>query len=145
MINNIFHKMNRAIVPTICILLIGSGIVFLYISLIPINVLKDWRISVPPGTYGVGDPIVLTSSSIKQKNVQGEATRYVQCENIKYLFSQSTGKRKVGTVKSELRFRIPNNIANLPTQCRIGIDVTYTFWHVRKVHEHTMSNYFTVQ
>lgn len=139
----------RNAIALLCTLLFLLGAGYFTIQLVPIHVLRDWKISVVPGKYQLGSVIPVSSSSSKLRKAEGEAHRTIECNSgkdsvVDYTLNNSQAKRLPGTRITITNLIIPTNITNTPVTCRIVISVTYKVYKIRKITENAVSNDFTV-
>ena len=123
------------------------GIYALILS--PVDVLKDWRISVPDKVY-VNKEFNVTSSSEKVRAVTGWSNRSIECKNtsgnyVNYPLSSAPANKKAGP-KGTVDFpvQIPDTVPDLPSQCRYTTNICYDINVIRKFCEFAVSNDFTL-
>lgn len=135
------------------IVLVGTMIVFADLELAPIDVLQDWKITVPTSkTYYPGSTIYLASKYKKVRQVTGTATRYIQCKKQGtnewdgfIPVSQADATRpKTNAGDSITYIGIPSSLPTLPNTCRIYINVNYRINYLRSFVEQNYSNEFIV-
>lgn len=125
-------------------------LVFAVILLVPITVLRDWKIVVPETTYHVGDTVQLHTSSEKLRKANGVIERTIECDKgkdstVSYDLNNSMASGKPGINRTTYQLKIPANITNLPTTCRVVISVDYRIYGFRHITENTVSNDFVVE
>lgn len=118
------------------------------LTMYPVDVLDNWKITVPEKSYYAGDTAVIYSTYTKKRDVTGIAKRYIECENqnsasIRYPLNEAVADRKAGErTGTAVVVKLPSDIPNLPTECRINIAVTYKVNAFKEVHESETSNSF---
>ena len=123
-------------------LILGSTLYFIF----SIKVLAAWRIILPTGDIHVGDTIVLKSEYTKLRDVQGRATRYIDCQNragvmISYSINEAPADHAVGNGGTGVVLYVPSSIPDLPTYCQFRILLDYPVLPFRHVYQsnHTAS------
>lgn len=140
----------KIFIYTITVLFGLSALFFGIAKVAPIQVLKDWHISVPDKTYHPGDTVVVDSHSYKLRKAAGEATRTIECNAradsvIGYALNKVPALRTPGYKDVETDIILPPEITDLPATCRIVITVKYsTFFGLRTIEEDNVSNDFTI-
>lgn len=129
--------------------LLLAALLFIYVTFVPVEVLKVWKITIPDKTYTAGEELVITSEYEKTRSVSGVAHQYVECLNIngayrQYHVSQSNASNGAGRGKVDTALVIPQDIPNLPTTCRVFLSVDYTVFSFRKVTHTARSMEFTL-
>lgn len=124
--------------------------VFAVITLAPINILRDWKITVPSQSYRLGDIIQLNTASEKLRKAGGPVERTIECDKgtngtISYPLNSSLAKGNPGVNHATYQLKVPVNITNLPATCRVVIAVDYTVYGFRHIVEYTVSNDFKVE
>lgn len=122
---------------------------FAVILLAPITILRDWRITVPNTVYHLGGTIQLHTTSHKLRKAGGPVERTIECDKgkdstVSYPLNNSQAKGAPGLNHSTYELKIPLNITNLPTTCRVVIAVDYQIYGFRHITENTVSNDFRV-
>lgn len=134
---------------TFAVFLVIGTLTIAYIQLIPVNILKNWRITSTEQSYKVGDQVILNIEYEKIR--ESAATTYYSLEckrpngSLKTypLFHVEAKKKKSsGTVKVPVD--LPKSIADTPTDCRVAIKAYYHVFTLRDVLEENVSNYFEV-
>lgn len=129
---------------------IFSALLFTYVTVVPLDILQDWKLTVDKSQYKIGDDILVRSEFKKIRSVTGIAKRYIECKNTSGKFSnrvqanEASADRPVGSGGSDLYLTIPDNIPNLPATCRISVVVEYEIYAFRKHTESTKSGEFIV-
>lgn len=132
------------------VVIVAITIVFIYIKFSPVDVLKDWTLSVPSGTYHQGQEVVAHTEVDKVRPVSAHAHRNIECRNkagsfVSYhLADVIGGNSRVGHISADIPFIIPLNIPDLPADCRFSIAAAYSVYSFRQVNEYTASNTFLV-
>lgn len=98
-----------------------------------IQVLKDWRLTLPSGPIHAGDTIVVASTYTKLRQVTGTSMRTLECEARPDVFistplNKVSANRSPGTTGTGVLVTIPNQIqgiTTLPDTCRVCIALTY--------------------
>lgn len=145
------HAIRKHLVAITASFLFIVWVVFLSLASVPIQILKDWKISVPEKTYHPGDTVVLESHSFKLRKARGDSERTVECNArtdsiVGYTLNKIEAKRKPGYNQSETNIILPGNIADLPATCRVVISVKYTvFFGLRTIQENNVSNDFMIE
>lgn len=131
-------------------LLVLTTLYLMLILLIPVDILKNWRITTENKIYHPGSRVVLEVEYEKIR--ESAATTYysLECKRINgshrtySLFQVEAKKAKSkGTVKVPVD--LPRIILDLPTECRISVKAYYHVFSIRDVLEENVSNYFTVK
>lgn len=130
--------------------LVAVSLAFAYALLSPIDVVQGWKITVDEQTYRPGDSIVMHASYKKTRDVSGTAYYYLECKNpngnlVRYPMSQTEGNRAKGEGKIDVPMKIPGEVPNLPTMCRIAVSVDYSIYTFRKFTENNATNEFRVE
>jgi hypothetical protein len=127
--------------------LILAGVISLTMN---VDVLRDWKITLPPGDIHVGDTVVLQSTYTKLRSITGTATRYLDCingggTNVRYPINEARADRAPGSrTGTGVILKIPTVVPNLPAKCRISIVVAYKVYPWRTVTEFQSSREFTL-
>lgn len=146
--------MNRYKFLNIASIIISGGAViiissFCYIRFYPFDVLKNWRLTVPAATYHPGQEVNLHVQADKVRAVRAYAHRNIECKAngkfVSYHLMDIQGSTKTGHISSNITFKIPYIIPDLPTTCRFSIEADYIIYSFREVNEYTYSNEFTLQ
>lgn len=129
-------------------LVVGS-LVFAYVLLVPIDVVRNWKLTSDKGVYHAGETIEVEASYDKLMDVNGVSYYYLECQNpngslIRYPIQETEGNRPRGVGRIAIPLRIPEQISGLPATCHITISVDYTVYSFRKVTENNNSNDFEV-
>lgn len=130
---------------------IVTSLIVAYFILAPGDVLKNWKLSIPSGTYSVGQEVIVHVEVDKVKNIQAHAHRNIECQNksgsfVSYhLADIASSNTSVGHISSNIPFKIPTTIPDLPTTCRFSIAATYRLNSLRQTTEYTASNNFKVK
>lgn len=129
--------------------LVGAAIIFAYALLVPIDVVKNWKINSTANAYHPGDTVILAVEYEKVREVAGTSFYYLECKNpgdklVRYPISQSEGNRPKGKGKIDLLVDLPSSVPNTPLQCRIAISVSYEIYAFRRFVENNQSNFFEV-
>lgn len=129
--------------------LVIASFSFAYVLLAPIDVLKDWKLHVNPGTYQAGQQITMHATYTKLREVTGRSYYYLECKTprgslVRYSISQSEGNRPKGSGQVDIPLNLPVDITGTPATCRIAVSVSYDIYTFRKFVENSSSNYFTV-
>lgn len=145
--HKIFTASLVANITSVALLL--ASFIFVYVTFVPVDVLRNWRVSVPQDVYRLGENAVIYSEYEKLRSVSGTAHRFLECLNTngaytRYHISQGDANRPVGKGKASIVLRIPDEVPNIPTKCRIVIAIDYTVYSFRKVTEHAQTNEFTL-
>lgn len=117
----------------------------------PVQVLKDWRISVSEPTYHPGETIILDSHSQKLRRAEGESTRTIECDArtdsiVGYALNKVPAQRPPGYKDTQTDIILPTGITDLPATCRVVISVKYSvFFGLRTIEEDAVSNNFSVK
>lgn len=124
---------------------------FAFLKLYPFEVLKDWKLTVPSGTYHQGDQIIAHTELDKVMNLPAHAHRNIECKNkagsfVSYHLADVEGNNsKTGHISRNIPFKVPIIIPDLPTTCRFSIEADYVIYSFREVNEYTASNTFMVE
>lgn len=115
-----------------------------------LDVLKDWKLTIPEQPIHVGDTIVIESAYIKLRDVSGTATRYIVCDNakgisIRYELNQRTANRRSGQGGTGIDVTIRRDIPDLPAKCKFAVAIEYEVLPFRKVHEYNETKEFMLQ
>jgi len=127
--------------------IIVIGCVLIYKLLAPVDVLSNWRLTIPAGPHYPGETITVDSHYQKLRNVTGTAYRYIDCKNdrgtyTRYPINNSPANNSAGVSRSTGIFiKIPSDIL-VPTTCHISILVNYKVNALRTQPEFTTSNEF---
>lgn len=144
---NRLKAVNRAMYVLSAIIFSGTAIV-LYLLVSPIQVLSDWRVEAPSGSYHIGDIIVVQSIFTKLKDVHGVSTRTLVCDNlqgstvsypINSAAAVSVAKKKTGV---GITIVIPEVVT--PAKCSVNISIEYKVYPFKTVTEFATSNQFNV-
>lgn len=152
MINNIRKikkAVGRAIVNSIAFAIVLSALVFAYVSLVPVDVLKDWSYTIYKDTYTTGETIVITSHFKKIRNVTGISRRYIYCKTPSGSYSrdpigEASADRPAQSGSADIYLSIPSALPTLPTTCYIEANIDYTIYTFRKHTEINRTSEFTV-
>lgn len=151
----------------ILVILIGGGSYLAYQSFRPLDILKDWTISISDvRTYKIvdgermpvfhpGESLVFTSSSVKLEDASGTASRTIVCDATDKLAEREIqldtipASRPSGENPPRENAVIIPHVAqfnSLPRICRLVIDITYTGVALNRSHnEHVESARFIVE
>jgi hypothetical protein len=130
-----------------------SGFILLYLVFAPVQVLKDWKISVPNQEYTPGSTIYITSYYTKVRDVSGSSKRYLQCykpnstdwDGYIPLTESDANRPKITNGKSVTAIAIPIDVPALPNTCRIYINVVYQINPFREYEQFNYSNTFKIE
>lgn len=130
--------------------IVFASLAFAYVLLVPLDVLNNWTLKVEDKVYHSGDEIVLNVTYTKERDVTGKSYYYLECKrpngaNVRFPMSQSEGNRPKGSGNTDLTLRIPSDIPDLPTSCRIAVSIDYNIYTFRKFTENNISNDFRVE
>lgn len=122
----------------------------IYTEFWPVDVLKNWTVTVPPGTYSLGQQVTAHVEVDKVRAVKAYAHRNIECKDnngrfVSYHLTDIAGSTKTGHLSSDIPFKIPTSIPNLPTTCRFSVAAQYKIYPYRSVDEYTFSNEFKLQ
>lgn len=114
-----------------------------------IDVITDWKLTMPDKKIHAGDTIVVESDYIKTRDVTGKATRDIDCQNkegsyIRYHMNEAIANRAARSGGTGLEVKIPTNIPNLPTTCKIAVTIDYPVLPWRTVTEANETDEFTL-
>lgn len=109
-----------------------------------VDVIKNWKLTLPPSEIHAGQTIVVQSEFTKLKAVKGIARRSVECVNIrgvylKYLLNEAVAEAPPGRGGIGMVLKMPTDVPNLPTKCRISVNVDYQVYPWRTVTEFVRS------
>ena len=126
--------------------------VLLYARLSPLDVLKDWTISVPDQEYAVGEAVTVKSQAVKLVPAEGTATRFLKCSasandgDREVEIDSLVVNRPVGQRTSTGNdIRVPD-VPDLPRRCKLHIAVKYDIYPLlrEQFFEYAETGYFTV-
>lgn len=130
-------------------LIVICTLALVYVEFAPINVLKNWTLSVPGGTYHQGQEVAAHVEVDKVRNSQAYAHRNIECLSkgnfISYHLVDVQGGKRAGHISSNIVFKIPSTIPDLPTTCRFSIASTYKVYGLRSVNDYVASNTFRLE
>lgn len=136
-------------------LLIGVSLLFGYLALVPIDVLKDWKLTVAQNsTFHPGETVKVHNQVDKTKALKPFAHRNIECIGSNGTFvsyhiadipENIQNNIRTGPIVSDIQFKIPDDIPNLPTTCRFSITTDYRIVFFRTVTEYNTSNEFRVE
>lgn len=143
-------KVRQATIPFIILGLLGFWVVFLYLKYSPEDVLKNWKLTVPSGTYHAGDTVHVHNEVNKTKALKPIAHRNIECLSdgkfISYHLADVQGvNNNQGHISSNIDFVVPFIIPTKPATCRFSLVAVYKVNIFRTVIEYQPSNTFTVQ
>lgn len=145
-----FNKLKALSIPLLTSTVFVAGCILLFLMFYPFDVLKHWSLSVPAGTYRVGDEVRAHTELDKTKPLAAHAHRNIECKNSSGVFVSyhladiTSSSKKTGHISANIPFQIPPTIPDLPTTCRFSIAATYSIYSFREVNEYTASNNFMV-
>lgn len=147
--NRIKKVVGKWVVNSVSFAIVLSALVFAYISLVPVDVLKDWSYTIYKDTYSTGETIRITSHFKKVRNVTGISRRYIYCRTTTGSYNrqpigEATADRPVQTGSADIYLSIPSSLPNLPAKCYIEANVDYTIYTFRKHIEINKTAEFTV-
>ncbi len=131
--------------------ILGVLLAGLYTAFWPVDVLKNWTITVPNASYQAGDTITLRSQYTKVSGVSGKAFRYLECHQnsvwVRYALQSAEANRPPSraTQATGLVLELPSDLPNLPMTCRVTISIDYEIYSFRKFNEYNASNTFDLQ
>jgi hypothetical protein len=117
-----------------------------------IDVVTDWKLSLPEKKIHVGDTVVVASTYKKLRDVTGEASRFLDCNtkqgvSIRYPVNKASASRGASDHRQTgtgIVLVIPNTIPDLPTKCRIAVSIDYPVLPWRHVIENNETKDFTL-
>lgn len=148
-IGELKKTVGRIFINSVSFAIILSAVVFAYISLVPIDVLKDWHYTIHKDTYSTGETILITSTYRKVRAITGNSRRYIYCKTP----SGSYNRKELGDAPADrppqagttdIYLSIPTDLPTLPTTCYIEVDIDYTIYTFRKFVETNRTAEFTV-
>lgn len=115
-----------------------------------IDVIKDWKLTLPTKDIHVGDQIVIESSYVKLREVKGKARRYINCQNqrgvyVKYELNQRDADNKPGKGATGIDIVVRRDIPNLPTRCKFRVSIDYPVLPFKTVTEVGETEEFILQ
>lgn len=131
------------------ITVIGLSVAFAWAVLSPVDVLKDWHLTVPQSSYRAGADVDVLSTFIKTRSVSGTSYRFLECFNTnqslsRYPIDQVDSNKPARAGSAIVALKLPDNLPNLPVSCHINITVVYNIHSFRKVTETNVTNNFQV-
>lgn len=148
---HLFHadKLLRVFGSIAALGLVLFSLVFAYAMLGPIDVLKNWSLSITQDTYQEGDTVAVISVANKVMDVSGASQRSLICTNRgteqQYDLPNANANRQQGVASKEIDVIIPTNvIPNLPQKCQVQILITYFVYGFRRFPEIQRTKPFTV-
>ncbi len=129
--------------------LVFMSVVFAYILLVPVEVLKEWDIKMDKPSYNVGDRAVATITYTKVRNTEAKVFYYIECERPaggfkRYNLYQINSSRAKGSGKASQDITISPEISGTPAKCRFAASANYNVYKFRNVLQETHSPLFTV-
>lgn len=130
--------------------IVFCSLVFAYVLLTPVDVLDTWTIDVSEKSYHPAEEVNVHSVYKKVRNTTGKAYYYLECENakgrlVRYPISQTEGNKPSGQGDIEIPLKLPENIPDLPNQCRVVISVDYRIYTFRNHTENAQTNWFRME
>lgn len=108
-------------------------IVFVFIFTRNIQVLSNWNLTLPSGDIHVGDTIVVASTYVKLRQVDGSSVRSIECQSTKGIYistplNKAIANRAPGKTGTGIVATIPSKLSGitaLPDACHICVSLTY--------------------
>jgi hypothetical protein len=110
----------------------------------PVDILQEWKITVPKKTYHAAEEVHLTSTYTKTRNITGESHRYLVCNGTKYAINVVRKPAQAGKKSTHVDLIIPESTAK-PATCSISIEILYELPGGRKVIEKNHTNEFRLE
>lgn len=139
-----FNRIQERAVPIISVSLLTIASLFVYTLVFPVDVLKDWTLTVDKDAYVAGDTIRVTTRFSKIRDVSGISKRYIICQALndsanRIPINEALADRPPQSGVNDIYLKIPKEIPNLPTKCHIEIDIEYEIYAYRRHYEHQRS------
>lgn len=141
------HVINNALYTLAAAIFVAIA-VFIFLLITPIDVLSNWHVVAPEGSFKVGDTIVVQSLFTKKRNVDGMSHRSLLCDNatgsevaypVNDAVANHAAQAKAGV---GILVTIPPIVA--PATCKLAISIEYKVYPFRTVTEFATSNTFKV-
>lgn len=131
------------------IAIVFMSILFAYVTIAPVDVLKNWHLTADKPSYAAGDTITVHSTFVKTRSVPGASFRYLECTNpsgsvVRYPIDQADGNRPASVGDVEILLHVPDTLPNLPAKCHVNVTVVYSIYSFRKATETNVTQDFMV-
>lgn len=135
---------------TVAAALILSAVIFAYAMFSPVDVLQNWTTKTQEPSYKTGDTVSIISHFEKVRDVDGVASRFLECRNkqgsyTQYPLTQTQASRASGRGNTIITVKLPLAVSELPTSCRVAIVVQYKIYSFRTHLERSSTNSFTLE
>lgn len=147
-------KSIKALSLVASISLVSAALFIAYIVLFPVDVITNWKLSIPKTEYTLGETVVIESLYTKKINTprDSQSERYLECKNangiyIRYLLNKAAANRAASpSTGTGVVVTIPDKLAelNLPTSCFFSIAINYNVYPRRAEAEYNRTQNFTL-
>lgn len=148
---NIFIKMSKTKLLSYSLFAFSIFmLLFTFYGLASVKVLADWKLSMPEGIVHSGDQLVLISQYTKLRDVNGKASRYIECRTktshvfVRYQLNEAVANRAKGAAGTGIPIVVPRNIPDLPATCRFSLAIIYDVLPFKKDYETNSTKEFTL-
>lgn len=136
------HKPRFLNIISYSLFLISAGMIVVVVLLTRnMQVLANWKLTLPTGPIRVGDTIVVASTYTKLRQVTGSSTRTIECAYGKGIYistplDKAIANRAPGKTGTGIVVKIPaalTGVKALPDPCHICVSISYPVLPLRTV------------